>query len=202
MEEYPDCQVYRLLLNTETGFPNLINNTDKANVSWNVDYDSLFNRDNYAYKNCRLRYKFISQESGSITADANTGILAINGLSSRYVSKNTSMLPLDIISPQFRYTGLGSTPVTSTGTISGTAPSQTTANTFTQAASLYTYKAHMYSDTMATTGIDIQIPYGMTTLNVQLWQIGFGAFNNADNILQTLTPEYLLMLQFELYNPK
>lgn len=202
MEEYPDCQVYRLLLNTETGFPNLLNNTDKANVSWNVDYDSLFNRDNYAYKNCRLRYKIISQESGSITSGANTGILAINGLSSRYVSKNTSMLPLDIITPTFRYTGLGSTPGSSTGTITGTAPSQTTANTFTQPASLYTYKAHLCGDTMATTGVDIQIPYGMTTLNVQLWQAGFGAGNNEDNILQTFIPEYLLMIQFELYNPK
>jgi len=194
MEEVAESQVYRLFLNTETGFPNILSNSDKSNTSWLVDYDSLFNRDNYNYKNCRLRYKLVSQTSTSINAAANTGVLAINGLSSRYVSKNTSMLPLDIIVPTMTSTGTGSTP----GTIAGNAPSQTT----TQPAALFTARGQLISDTMATTGIDIQMPFGMTSLNPQFWQVGFGATGNEDNILQTLVPEYILLLQFELYNPK
>jgi hypothetical protein len=194
MEDVAESQVYRLFLNTETGFPNILANSDKANTSWLVDYDSLFNRDNYNYKNCRLRYKLISQPSGSIDATANTGVLAINGLSSRYVSKNTHMLPLDIIVPKMTYTGTG----TVAGTITGTAPSQTTSQT----PALFTVRGQLIADTIATTGIDIDMPFGMTTLNPQFWQIGFGSNGNADNILQTLVSEYVLMLQFELYNPK
>jgi len=194
MEEVAESQVYRLFLNTETGFPNIISNSDKANTKWNVDFDSLFNRDNYNYRNCRLRYKLVSQESASIDAAANTGALAINGLSSRYVSKNTNMLPLDIYVPTMRYIGTGTTP----GTIAGNAPSQTTS----QPAALFTVRGQIILDTLSTTGIDINVPYGMTELNPQFWQVGFGANGNADNILQTVMPEYMLMLQFELYNPK
>jgi hypothetical protein len=104
------------------------------------------------------------------------------------------MLPLDIIVPTMTNTGTG----TVAGTITGTAPSQTTSKTST----LFTARGQLISDTMATTGIDIQMPFGMTSLNPQFWQVGFGATGNEDNILQTLVPEYILLLQFELYNPK
>ena len=194
MEEVAESQVYRLLLNTETGFPNIIKNTDKANTSWNVDFDSLFNRDNYNYRNCRLRYKLVSQESASVDAAANTGLLAINGLSSRYISKNTNMLPLDIYAPTMRYIGTGTTPSTIT--------TSTTPQTVSQPAALFTVRGQIVLDTMATTGVDINVPYGMSEINPQFWQYGFGANGNADNILQTLIPEYMLLLQFELYNPK
>lgn len=193
MEEVAESQVYRLFLNTETGFPGILSNTNKASTSWLVDYDSLFNRDNYAYKNCRLRYRLVSQPAGSIDAAANTGVLAINGLSSRYVSKNTNMLPLDIIVPTMFATGTGSTP----GTITAGTP-----QVVAQPAALFTVRGQLIADTMATTGVDIQMPFGMTSINPQFWQVGFGATGNADNILQTLAAEYMLILQFELYNPK
>lgn len=193
MEEVAESQVYRLFLNTESGFPGILSNSDKANTSWLVDYDSLFNRDNYAYKNCRLRYKLVSQPSATIDPAANTGVLAINGLSSRYVSKNTNMLPLDIYAPIMTATGTGSTP----GTITAGTP-----QTVSQPAALFTVRGQIIMDTMATTGIDIQMPFGMTSINPQFWQAGFGSTGNADNILQTVMPEYMLMLQFELYNPK
>jgi hypothetical protein len=194
MEEIAESQVYRLFLNTETGFQNLLSNSDKANVSWLVDYDSLFNRDNYNYKNCRLRYKLISQESPDIVPTTNTGVIALNGLSSSYVSKNTNMLPLDIITPTMRYIGSGAV----TGTIAGTAPSQTT----TQTASVWNPRGQLIGDTMGQTGVDIAMPYGLSPFNVQFWLYGFGSRSNADNVLQSLLVDYNLMLQFELYNPK
>ena len=195
MQNYDEeSKVYRLFLNTETGFPNLVSNTNKNNCIWNVDYDSLFNRDNYNYKNCRLRYKLITRQSASIVPVSNTGVLALNGLSSPYVSKNTNMLPLDIIVPIMHLTGNGAT----TGTIAGTAPSQTT----TTSSSTYTVLGSIVSDTMNTTGIDIQMPYGLSPLNVQFWSYGFGAIGDSDNVLQSVVPDYNVIFQFELYNPK
>ena len=87
-----------------------------------MDYDSLFNRDNYKYKNCRLRYKLISRENTNINPVSGAGVIAVNGLASPYVSKNTHMLPLDIVTPIIRAFANGAT----TGTISGSAPIQTT----------------------------------------------------------------------------
>ena len=195
MQNYDDeSKVYRLFLNTETGFPNLVSNTNRNSCVWNVDYDSLFNRDNYKYKNCRLRYKLITRESTNIIPVSNTGVIAVNGLSSPYVSKNTHMLPLDIVTPIMRATANGAT----TGTIVGSAGNQTTSTT----ASTYAITGHIESDTMATTGLDISMPYGLTQLNIQFWSYGFGAIGDGDNVLQTMSVDYNVILQFELYNEK
>ena len=195
MQNYDEeSKVYRLFLNTETGFPNLLSNSNKNSCVWNVDYDSLFNRDNYKYKNCRLRYKLISRENTNINPVAGAGIIAVSGLSSPYVSKNTHMLPLDIVTPIMRATANGAT----TGTITGSAPNQTTATT----ASTYAITGHIESDTMATTGLDISMPYGLTQLNIQFWEFGFGSIGDGNNVLQTVMSDYNAIFQFELYNQK
>ena len=108
MEELGDSKIYRLNLNSVTGFPNILDNSNKASVSWQVDFDSLFNRENYKYQNCRLRYKLQShpQAHASLNHTNNIGILAVNGLVSPYSSKNTPMLVLDQILPHLA-TSLG-----------------------------------------------------------------------------------------------
>jgi len=167
MEEVAESQVYRLYLSTMTGFPNLLNNTDKANVTWQVDFDSLFNRENYNYKNCRLRYKLVSDPATNTSHINNKGVLAINGLSSRYTSKNTPYLVLDNLIPVASST-------------------------------------HGWFDitTMAEVGVDIVVPYGLSTINPQLWDNGFGSTTTGNAVLQTFTANYTLVLSFELYNPK
>lgn len=194
MQNYDEeSKVYRLFLNTETGFPDLVSNSNRNSCVWNVDYDSLFNRDNYKYKNCRLRYKLISRESADLNPVSNTGVIAVNGLSSSYVSKNTNMLPLDIITPAMRLFGNGAT----TGTIATGTPQTTTTST-----STFNVRGQIISDTMATTGLDILMPYGLSQLNIQFWSYGFGAIGDGDNVLQTMSVDYNVIFQFELYNEK
>jgi hypothetical protein len=167
MEEVAESQIYRLYLSTWTGFPNLISNGDKANVSWQVDFDSLFNRENYNYKNCRLRYKLVSDPATNTTHINNKGVLVVSGLSSRYTSKNTSGLVLDNIIP-FESTMHGWFDIT----------------------------------TMSDVGVDITVPYGLSIINPQLWDSGFGSTTTGNTVLQTFTAHYTLVLSFELYNHK
>lgn len=163
--EDTDSQIYRLHLSTWTGFPGLLDNSNKASVSWNVDYDSLFNRENYNYKNCRLRYKLVSDANTNISHVANNGVLAISGLGSINSSKNISIGVLDPIVPT-----IGST------------------------------HGWFNLSTMDEVGIDISMPYGLSVINPQFWDSGFGANGNA--VLQTMTSQYSLVLSFELYNHK
>jgi len=166
MNDVLDSQVYRLYLSSATGFPSIISNTDKSNVSWLIDYDVMFNRENYKYENCRLRYKFVSDPAttASINHVANKGVLVANGLTSRNTSKNTSSLVLDNIMP-------------------------TTSST------------HGWFDqtSMSDIGLDIIMPYGLSSLNIQLWDNAFGA---SSSVLQIFPTDYTLILSFELYNPK
>lgn len=166
MESVLDSQVYRLYVCSVTGFPGLINNTDKANVSWLIDYDVLFNRENYKYENCRLRYRFFSHPGtiANISHVTNNGVLVANGLNSRHVSKNTSALVLDNV-----------TPTTSSS------------------------HGWFQISSMDEVGLDIIVPYGLSSLNIQLWD---GAFGAPTSVLQNFPTDYTLILAFELYNPK
>jgi len=53
--------IYSLYLNTAD--PNAISNTDTTIISWIVDFDNLFRKENYNYKKCKLRFKIVSRTS-------------------------------------------------------------------------------------------------------------------------------------------
>lgn len=169
MEDVADSQVYRLFLSSTNGFSGLISNSDKYNSSWQVDYDSLFNGENYKFKNCRLRYKLRSNPITSLGHITGFGTLVINGLSSQNNSKNTSGLVADNIIPSASTT-------------------------------------HGWYDltTMDEIGIDIIVPYGLSTINPQFWDLSFGSKDslNPPQFITNFTATYTLILSFELYNPK
>ena len=170
MEEVPDSQIYRLYLNSFPGFPGITSNIDKFNVSWLVDYDSMFSSANYKYKHCRLRYKFLSDPAvvANVNHTASKGVLVVNGLSSANNSKNVGGIVLDNIIPV-------------------------------QSTSL----AWFDNSSMDTVGIDILPPYGLSTLNVQLWGPEYGCqIGSVPTLISTFTPNYTIIFAFELYNPK
>jgi hypothetical protein len=81
----PETKIFHLYLSTLITAPvsNLVvplNNTSLANVSWQVDWDSLFRGWNKKYKRCNVKLKLQTQ---SWTANANdwetfTGVLVCN----------------------------------------------------------------------------------------------------------------------------
>ena len=99
-------KTYQLYLATEITSPtsNLIvpiDKSNKANVTWQVDFKSLFGDDIYKFKRCTLRGHFLSQ---SITTtdtvfDVKGGFLAINLPTTYSSSTSTSGTPVMLIYP-------------------------------------------------------------------------------------------------------
>jgi len=54
--------IYTLYLNTVD--TNAISNPDSTVIRWIVDFDSLFRRENYNYKKCKLRFNIVSRTTG------------------------------------------------------------------------------------------------------------------------------------------
>jgi len=108
--------VYTLWLSTQITTPVTsvvpIDQSNLAKASWRVDFDSLFRKENYNYKYCRVRYNLIGE---SFTASSPAGgdwtnynsYLAVS-LPSSFNSLTTSGTVLGLVFPQ-------DSPITGTG---------------------------------------------------------------------------------------
>jgi hypothetical protein len=71
-----------------------------ADAQWLVNWDGLFGHDALLYKKCDLRYELISTQSSGLTATANTGFLALTGISSAYQAGNIPSTLLGLLTIQ------------------------------------------------------------------------------------------------------
>jgi hypothetical protein len=104
-------KIYTLYLSTLVTAPvnNLIvpmNKTNLANVTWMIDFNSLFKGDQTKFRRCSLRYKLVS--TGWAGGDGNwesySGILCCN-LPSTYSSSTNNGTVLGLLYPQTLLTG-------------------------------------------------------------------------------------------------
>jgi hypothetical protein len=93
----PNSKMFQLFLNSLTGFPSLTDNTNTSNVSFSIDYDSLFNREQYNYKYCRVRVKYVTNSNSSISYLQNGYVLVAN-FASPYTSKSVPNVVLGLAS--------------------------------------------------------------------------------------------------------
>jgi hypothetical protein len=176
MENLPARRIYTLYLNSNTGFRGLISNSNYADVAWSVDWDSLFNRENYIYKDCIVRFRMVSEKNDGLQDNNQTlGVLVAN-FGQNFTGKN---VPYVVLAP------IDLKPVASF------------------AAPTYTNVGNMIDiETMShAQGQQINMPIGLTTLNLQMWKNGYGANADADNTLiaNSSTVQYYIIFQFELF---
>jgi hypothetical protein len=172
MEASPK-KVYTLYLCSLDGFRGL--NTvvsDPNNSSWNVDYDALFNRDNYIYKNCVVRVNMQGLKNTGTTLENTAGVLVAN-FGQNFTGKNIGGVVLGQLVPTLAYDWDG-----------------------TEYLSTALYQVLNTMDDAQ--GQQIDMPYGLNTLNLQQWREGFGAVGSAGNTLLPNPPHYNIILQFEL----
>lgn len=172
MENLPR-KSYLLYLNTNTGSPNLIDNTSTANVKWMIDWDSLFNRENYKYKHCQVRIRLVGENNATQDTSNTSGVLIANFGQS--------------------FTG---------GNVQGVvlAPIDLTRSNIYVASAWTNAQAYIDINTMTNQlGQNIDMPIGLNTFNLQMWRNGYGAQGDAENILVANTVPYYALLQFELY---
>lgn len=171
-------KIYTLYLNSNTGFNGLISNSNYCNVSWNVDWDSLFNRENYNYKNCRLRFRMVGENNATSiqTTDGNVGVL-VGNFGQGYTGKNVPYVVLGAIDLK-RSASYSSAVWTNTGTY---------------------IDINTMSDAHAQ---QIDMPKGLNALNLQLWKNGYGVLSDTENVLldSSSTIQYYIIFQFELFN--
>lgn len=176
-----DSQSYTLYLSNYTGAKYLVDRSDLANVRFSVDWDSFFNRDNYKYRGCRIRYKFVSDPctSSTYTYDpANfNAVLVANGI------------------PPLAANLFGGTMIGLMGLATVTYVSNSVSATTTY---------YDVEDLTSVTGQNIYIPFGIKELGIQIWDNAFGA--TAAKLASAVSPTNIpfgtwnLMLVFELYD--
>ena len=179
MENLPNRKLYTLYLNSNTGFRGLINNSDYANVSWLIDWDSLFNRDNYLYKYCTVRFRMVGEINTSIqTNDKTLGVL-VGNFGATYSGKNVP------------YVVLGSLDLKPVSSFAAGSPP-----TYTAVGNMIDTETMTHAH-----GQQIDIPIGLNTLNLQLWKDAYGAAGDANNtfVASSSTHQYYIIFQFELF---
>lgn len=163
--------VYSLFLNTATTnkFYQYSSKNTNSSVMWNINFDDLFNGDNKVYKNCRVRFQLTSTTwtAGSTEFGDYTGYLTIS-LPSKYQQvRGLNGSVLGIITPQL----VGNMNSTST-------------------------QVNAYNvSSLTTNGIDINVPSGLQSLYVNLYQDN----SNQSLIYWSTEPDWMLLLTFELY---
>jgi hypothetical protein len=168
---------FLLYLNTNTGSPNLIDNTSTANVKWLIDWDSLFNRENYKYKHCQVRIRLVGENNITQETSTQSGVLVAN-FGQSFMGGNVPgviLAPIDI----------------------------TRSNIYETVSSITSWKnsnGYIEINTLPNAvGQNIDVPIGLNTFNLQMWRNGYGAIGDAENILVANTTPYYALLQFELY---
>ena len=172
MESLPR-KTFSLYLNTNSGFPNLISNASTADVKWMVDWDSLFNRENYKHKHCQVRIRLVGENNATQDTANTSGVLVAN-FGQSFTGKNGQgivLAPIDL----------------------------TRSNIYVSAAWANT-NAYIDINTMGNAmGQNIDIPVGLNVLNLQMWRNGYGSYGDAEDIKITNSVPYYVILQFELY---
>jgi hypothetical protein len=172
MLEEKDSEIFTLNLNTNVsisagGF--FISSTStKANSTFQVDFDALFQGRGHLYKKCRVKANLISnsQANSTISSTINEvlGVINLIGLSSTHNLGINGIL-------------IGTTFPRSTG-VTGTANSHYLVNN---------WFTNIY-------GAEIQVPTSKQNIGIQ--------FIKNDGTLMISVPDYLLTLQFELFEKK
>lgn len=171
-------RTYQLYLSTQVLSPasnNVVpvNKTNKANVTWQVNFKTLFGNDYNKYKRCSVRALLISETWNTADTDvANySGYLAINlpSVSSSFTTLGT---PILLLTPS---KALSRNPANATD--------------FPPALSYYNC-----STMDAAQGVDINLPSENQFMSIQFC-------NNDSFSLMTTVPEYNIMFQFELSEP-
>lgn len=164
--------IYTLYLSTQVTSPtsSIIVPVDKsnlANVSWNIDWDNLFRKEQYKYKHCRVRFSLVTDRWTSIAGNTDwddyQGYLACS-LPSSYNATTTNGTLLGIIYPSDVRTLTSST------------------------------DHGFVINNMEELGVDISMPTGNSRLNLM--------FLTSASQFISITPEYQIMLSFELYDRK
>lgn len=137
---------YTVYLSTQVTSPvynNIVplDKTNLSNVSWRADWDNIFNKENYNYKYCRVRFYLTSESfTASVPPSADwtnyCGYLAVS-LPSSYNATTTNGTILGLISPS-------DSPVTGTN-------------------------IHcIIASTMSEIGVDINVPTSTQQLNISM----------------------------------
>jgi len=137
---------YTLYLTTDSIPQNLqvspFNKVDLANVSWNINWDALFNNEQSKYKHCRLRFEYISETQDGVSQwDNYLGYLTCNlGTSHMATTGEGTILGLLYLTYKRRFIG-----------------------------ARVAVDCHLFElNTMNTAGIDIIIPRGNSIFNVKM----------------------------------
>lgn len=172
---------YNLYLSSFATAPYLTDNSNLANVKYNIDWDTFFNRDNYNYKSCRLRYKFLSDPSTSVNGYSYdptnfNGVIVANGIAPKSVNPygGTIVGMIEVYPVNYNV----ATVATLNDVLVG-------------------------NDLNATNGQNIIIPTGFRDLNIQLWQNNYASSSAAflSGITNLGLGNWNLLLNFELYDP-
>jgi len=166
--------IYSLYLNTAD--TNTISNTDNTIISWLVDFDSLFRKENYNYKKCKLRFKMVTR----VPVIAAPNLPKFQGsISYLACSLSSNYNATNLLRP----------------TILNTFVLRDTYITTTRQTN------HENVNTAENVGTSINMPF-----NTQLFTISNGDVANFSNITNygttgyTLSFNYVIHLQFELYD--
>lgn len=76
-------QVFTLVLSSDVSVSNggfMIDNTSRANVKYQVNFDSLFENVDKKYSKCQIRAQILSQNVASSAINNATGMLILSGL--------------------------------------------------------------------------------------------------------------------------
>jgi hypothetical protein len=96
MNQQPSSKVFQMFLNSLTGFPSLVDNTNTSNCYFSINWDSFFNREQYNYKYCRVRVKYITNSATTITYQQ-TGFVLVGNFASPYTSKSVPNVVLGLV---------------------------------------------------------------------------------------------------------
>lgn len=172
---------YFLYLSSFPNAPYLTSNADPANVKFMINWDTFFNRDNYRYKSCRVRFSFRSNPctttNYNYAPNSFTGFIAVDGL--RGVENGVmGSVPIGLFNPvTCQY--LVNNVVTTATTLQG-------------------------DDLTSACGHNFQMPTGFREIAIHLYQNTYGP-NSTPISLSSVTNQGLgnwnLQLMFELYDP-
>lgn len=213
-------EIYSLYLSSySSNQSQLIDNSDKANCSWNINWDEFFHGDNYNYKKCIVKFKLVSATTTSayLSHVNNSGYLGINIPSSNQASTSVFTV-LGLIYPSDAPASLQSisgSNITNINTISSNIPTATTQSVIFQTPALLspvtipsgstlgasqvstmnlsqsaTFDRLFNISTFNEQGVILNSPKGIQTLNIRF-------LRDSNQQLQTNVPNYNILLQFE-----
>lgn len=166
---------YSLFLNSYIGGSYITSRAGTSDVIYTINWDAVFNLNNHKYQKCRLRHDFYSDSiTNGVTPTSGNGVIVLNGINSRSTSITGGMV-LGLITVD-----------TATSTNGSTTTS---------------YSALKSTSLQSVTGINIEVPKGMRTFEVQLQNNAYGSTASQGLLASNTVADWGLMLIFEFYDP-